>query len=99
MLCSEYIDSGTTWHHAFGTLYVPMACVRIMECLYPAYRVQSTFTGLPLVGQLGPSGNFLCDQSPGILKAFFFFKCRDVFQAASLQLLWLWLEKGVGWQM
>lgn len=33
--------------------------------------LQSTkhFTCLPLVGQLGPSGNFLCDQSLGILKA------------------------------
>lgn len=84
------------WHYTFGTLYVPMACVRIMEHLYPAYRVQSTFTCQPLVGQLGPSGNFLCSQSPGILKAF---NPGDVFQAVSLQLLWLGLEKEVGWQM
>lgn len=53
----------------FGTLYVPMVGVRIMEHLYPAYRVQSTFTCQPLVGQLGPSGNFLCNQSLGIFKA------------------------------
>lgn len=86
----------TIRHFAFRSLYVPMACVRIMEHLYPAFGVQSTFTCQPSVGQLGPSGNFLCNQSLGILKAF---NPGDVFQAVSLQLLWLGLEKGVGWQM
>ena len=97
MLCSKYVDFGMCYLALhIRTLYVPMACVRIMEHLYPAYRVQSTFTCQPLVGQLGPSGNFLFNQSPGILKAF---NPGDVFRAVSFQLLWQGLEKGLGWQM
>lgn len=41
-----------------------------MGHLYPAQRLKNTSTCQPLVGQRSPSGNFLCNQSLGILKAF-----------------------------
>ena len=97
MLCSEYIDFGMC--PLVSRFWEPLCAQALCEDrgrLHPAYRVQSTFTHLPLVGQLGPSGNFLCDQSLGILQAF---NPGDVCQAVSLQLLWLGPEKGVGWQM
>lgn len=62
--------------------------------LHPSPK--ATVTCLPLVGQFSPSGNFFCNQSPGLLKVF---NPKDVFQEVSLQQLGLRLVTQAAWQM